>query len=170
MGTPGSPPTRLTAVPDKWVRPTKRPADLSVGPTDLVGGRRDLMKTFQKIPQTTSFRTTSRLGIQDKTSVDFAQRRSMGYGKMCNVYLCLLVVTDQESGNRPHPLANIRRTGQPLIPYAILKQSTPTTGCRVLLSGGPNQYKLAVFSVFRVLVCDLRVLSLRFRPAKQLNH
>jgi hypothetical protein len=42
-----------------------------------------------------------------------------------------------------------------LVPYAILKQSTPTTGCRVLLSGGPNQYKLAVFSVFRVLVHDL---------------
>jgi hypothetical protein len=37
MGTPGSPPTRLMAVPDKWVRPTRRPADLSVGPTDLVG-------------------------------------------------------------------------------------------------------------------------------------
>jgi hypothetical protein len=24
MGTPGSPPTRLTAIPDKWVRPTKK--------------------------------------------------------------------------------------------------------------------------------------------------
>jgi hypothetical protein len=53
MGTPGSPPTRLTAVPDKWVRPTRRLADLTVGPTDLVGGPHDLMKTFQKIPQTT---------------------------------------------------------------------------------------------------------------------
>jgi hypothetical protein len=53
MGTPGSPPTRLTTVPDKWVRPTRRPADLLVGPTDLVGGPHDLMKTFQKIPQTT---------------------------------------------------------------------------------------------------------------------
>jgi hypothetical protein len=52
MGTPGSPPTRLTAVPDKWVRPTRRPADLSVGPIDLVGGPHDLLKTFQKIPQT----------------------------------------------------------------------------------------------------------------------
>jgi hypothetical protein len=52
-GTPGSPSTRLTAVPDKWVRPTRRPADLSVGPTDLVGGPHDLLKTFQKIPQTT---------------------------------------------------------------------------------------------------------------------
>jgi hypothetical protein len=50
MGTPGSPPTRLTAVPDKWVRPTRRPADLLVGPTDLVGGPHDLLKTFQKLP------------------------------------------------------------------------------------------------------------------------
>jgi hypothetical protein len=34
---------------------------------------------------------------------------------MCNVDLALLVVTDQESGNRPHPLANIRRTRRPLV-------------------------------------------------------
>jgi hypothetical protein len=27
-----------------------------------------------------------------------------------------------------------------------------------------------VFSVYRVLVCDLRVLSLRLLPAEQLNH
>jgi hypothetical protein len=53
MGTPASPPTRLTAVPDKWARPTRRLADLSMGPTDLVGGPHDLMKTFQKIPQMT---------------------------------------------------------------------------------------------------------------------
>jgi hypothetical protein len=53
MGTLGSPPTRLMTVPDKWVRPTRRPADLSSGPTDLVGGTHDLLKTFQKIPQTT---------------------------------------------------------------------------------------------------------------------
>jgi hypothetical protein len=46
-------PTRLTAIPDKWVRPTRRPADLSVGPTDLVGGPHDLLKTFQKIPHMT---------------------------------------------------------------------------------------------------------------------
>jgi hypothetical protein len=50
MGTPGSPPTRLTADPDKWVRPIRRPADLTVGPTDQVGGPHDLLKTFQKIP------------------------------------------------------------------------------------------------------------------------
>jgi hypothetical protein len=53
MGTPWSPPTRLTVVPDKWVRPTRRPTDLLVGPTDLVGGPHDLLKTFQKIPQMT---------------------------------------------------------------------------------------------------------------------
>jgi hypothetical protein len=45
--------------------------------------------------------------------VDFAQSRSTGYGKMCNLDLGLLVVTDQESGNRPHPLANIRREATP---------------------------------------------------------
>jgi hypothetical protein len=53
MGTPGSPPTRLTTVPNKWVWPTIRLANLSVGPTDLVGSPHDLLKTFQKIPQTT---------------------------------------------------------------------------------------------------------------------
>jgi hypothetical protein len=53
MGTLGSPPTRHTAVPDKWVGPTRRPADLSMGLTDLVGSPYDLLKTFQKIPQTT---------------------------------------------------------------------------------------------------------------------
>jgi hypothetical protein len=52
MGTRGSPPTRITAILNKWVRPTRRPADLSVGPTDLVSDPHDL-KTFQKIPLTT---------------------------------------------------------------------------------------------------------------------
>jgi hypothetical protein len=54
--------------------------------------------------------------------------------------------------------------------HAILKQSTPTTVRRVLLSGGPNQYKLVVFSVFRVLVRNIRLLNLRFHIAEQLNH
>jgi hypothetical protein len=53
MGTPRSPPTRLTAIPDQWVRPTRRLADLLVGPTDLVGSPHDLLKTLQKIPETT---------------------------------------------------------------------------------------------------------------------
>jgi hypothetical protein len=170
MGTPGSPLTRLMAVLDKWAQPTRRPADLLVGQTNLVGGSHNLLKTFQKIPQTTSFTTTLRLGAQDKISVDYDQSRSTGYGKMCNVDLGLLVVTDQKSGNRPHPLANIRQTRRPLYNHTILKQSTPTTGRRVLLSGGPNQYKLVVFSVFRILVRNLRVLSLRLFPAEQLNH
>jgi hypothetical protein len=61
MGTPGSQPTRLTAIPDKWVRPTRRPADLSVDPTDLVGSPHDLLKTIQKIPQ-----TRRQLGVQAK--------------------------------------------------------------------------------------------------------
>jgi hypothetical protein len=34
---------------------------------------------------------------------------------MCNVDLGLLVVTDQESGNRPRPLDNIRRTRRPFV-------------------------------------------------------
>jgi hypothetical protein len=113
LGTPRSPPTRLTAAPGKWVWPTRRLANISVGPTNLVGSPHDLLKTFQKIPQTTSSTTTSRLGVQDKTSVDFAQSRSTRYGKMCNTDLGLLVITNQESGNRPHPLANIRRTRRP---------------------------------------------------------
>jgi hypothetical protein len=117
MGTLGSPPTRLMAVPDKWVRPTRRPADPSVGPTDLFGGPHDLQKTFQKIPQTTSSIKTLRLGVQDKTSVDYNQSKSTGYGKMCNVDLSLLVVTDQESGNRSHPLANIRRARRPFVQH-----------------------------------------------------
>jgi hypothetical protein len=71
MGIPGSPPTRLTAFPDKWVCPTRKPVDLLVGPTDLVGGPHDLLKTFQKIPQATLSLTTSRLRVQDKASVDF---------------------------------------------------------------------------------------------------
>jgi hypothetical protein len=50
MGITGSLSTRLTAIPDKWVQPTRRPADLSVGPTDLVDGSHDLLKTFQKTP------------------------------------------------------------------------------------------------------------------------
>jgi hypothetical protein len=38
MGVLGSPLTRLKVVPDKWVRPIRRPTDLIVSPTDLVGG------------------------------------------------------------------------------------------------------------------------------------
>jgi hypothetical protein len=92
---------------------------------------------------------------------------------MCNIDLGLLVITDQKSRNSPHPLANIRRTRRPLvypINPAILSNTNRRTGRRVLLSRGPNQYKLAMFSVFRVLVCDLPVLSLTLHPTEQLNH
>jgi hypothetical protein len=47
MGTPGPPPTRLTAVPDKWVRPTRRLADLSVGPPDLICGSEDVKTAWR---------------------------------------------------------------------------------------------------------------------------
>jgi hypothetical protein len=57
------------AVPDKWVRPTRRPADLLVGPTDLVGGPHDLLKTFQKISQTTLSRREDSLACKTKKSM-----------------------------------------------------------------------------------------------------
>jgi hypothetical protein len=41
MGTPGSLPTRLTGIPDKWVRPTRKLANLSVGLSDLTCGYED---------------------------------------------------------------------------------------------------------------------------------
>jgi hypothetical protein len=53
--------------------PVRRLVDLIVGATDLVGGPHDLLKTFQKIPQTILSRTTTRIGVQDKTSVDSDQ-------------------------------------------------------------------------------------------------
>jgi hypothetical protein len=43
------PQLRLLSVPNFGVKT----ADLSVGPTDLVGSPHDLLKTFQKIPQMT---------------------------------------------------------------------------------------------------------------------
>jgi hypothetical protein len=43
---------------------------------------------------------------------------------MCNVDLGLLIVTDQESGNRPRPLANIRRTRRSLVYHQPIPQSS----------------------------------------------
>jgi hypothetical protein len=57
-----------SAVPDKRVRPTRRPADLSVGPTDLVGGPHDLLKTFQKVPQMTLSRQEDSLAYKTRQS------------------------------------------------------------------------------------------------------
>jgi hypothetical protein len=41
MGTPRSPPTRLTTVPGKWVRPTRRLTDLSEDLSNLTCGPED---------------------------------------------------------------------------------------------------------------------------------
>jgi hypothetical protein len=49
MGTPRSPPTMLTTVPDKWVRPNRRLVNLTVGPTNLICGPED----FSEDPQMT---------------------------------------------------------------------------------------------------------------------
>jgi hypothetical protein len=62
-----------TWVPLSPHRPGSLPSPTSG--SDLVGGPHDLLKTFQKIPQTTYSITTSRLGVQDKTSVDFDRSR-----------------------------------------------------------------------------------------------
>jgi hypothetical protein len=51
MGTYGSPPTRVSEVPVKWIRPARSPADLQVGPETLSTTRR-LWKTLDNLIQT----------------------------------------------------------------------------------------------------------------------
>jgi hypothetical protein len=59
--------------------------------------------------------TTSRLRVQDKTTVD-TDKQIDEYDKCCNqLDLGLLVVTDQKSGHRPCLLVNIRQVGRPLV-------------------------------------------------------
>jgi hypothetical protein len=167
MSTLGSPPTRpsitsRSGLPEdpltcQWANrpswgPTRLPEDLPEdSPDDLIQNDHKNWRARQDIS-------------------GFRPKQIDGYDKSCNIDLGLQVITDQESGNRPHPLTNIRRARRPLYNQTIFKQSTPTTGSRVLLSGGPKQYKLVVSSVFRVLVRNLRVLNLRFNLAEQLNH
>jgi hypothetical protein len=191
MGTPGSPPTRLTAVPDKWARPTRRLADLSVGPADLAGSPRDLLKTFQKIPQTTWSATTSRLGVQDKTSVDFDQSISTEYGKSCNqLDLGFPIVTDLDSSPPTLSVAQYK-AGKGVLPGTTNNQQANTcnpqttstwdrsntnrrTGRRVFLSGGPNQYKIALSLCLVVISMCHTSITIAFLapdlPAEQLNH
>jgi hypothetical protein len=77
--------------------PTRPPEDLPEDtPDDLVHHNLKTWRTRQDL-------------------VDYDHSRSTGYGKMCNVDLGLLVITDKESGNRPHPLANIRRMRRSLV-------------------------------------------------------
>jgi hypothetical protein len=52
-GYPWVPTDQAHGHPRQVDPPTRRTADLLVGPTDLVGDPHDLLKTFQKIPQTT---------------------------------------------------------------------------------------------------------------------
>jgi hypothetical protein len=98
MGTPGSPPTRLMAVPDKYVRPTRRLADLSSGPNRSSWRS---TRTPEDLPEDSiddlvqhdlkTWRTRQDIG-------GFRLSRSTGYGKRCNqLDLGLLVVIDQES-------------------------------------------------------------------------
>jgi hypothetical protein len=144
-------PTPRSGACETWVplgphRPCSRPSPTSgsglpedpptcqVSPTNLVGGPHDLLKTFQKIPQIGDL-----IQNDHKTRYKIRHRwistkQTDGYGKYCNLDLGLQVVSDQESGNQPHPLANIRRARRTLYYCVILKQSTPTTEHRVLLS------------------------------------
>jgi hypothetical protein len=96
---------------------------------------------------------------------------------MCNVDLGLLVVTDQEPGNRPHALANIRRSRRPLvypINPAILSNTNRRTGHTVLLSGCPNQYKIALSLCLIVISMCYASITIALLapdlPAEQLNH
>jgi hypothetical protein len=95
MGTPGSPPTRLMAIPDKWVWPTRRPADLTVGPTDLVGGPHGLPKTFQKISRQPYLERLQDLACKTRQWL-IPTKQSDVYENSCKqLDLGLLVVTDQ---------------------------------------------------------------------------
>jgi hypothetical protein len=100
--------------------------------------------------------TTSRLDVQDKTSVDYDQRRSTGYGKMCNVDLGLLATTDQESGNRPHLLANIRRARRPLVqscnPQTIYTNNSPEA--RTSINSPFSLYSAYSCAAFEFLALD----------------
>ena len=73
MGTPGSPPTRVSVVPDKWVRPIRRLVDLSVGPSDLTVGPADLICGPKDLPEDSSRRPYP-IRIQD---LEYASRRRL---------------------------------------------------------------------------------------------
>jgi hypothetical protein len=69
----------------------------------------------------------------------FRPRQIDGIWQDVYVDLGLLVVTGQESGNRPHPLTDIRRARRPLVQHAQSSSITNRrTGRRVLLSEGPT--------------------------------
>jgi hypothetical protein len=122
MGTHGSPPTRLTAVPDKWVRPTRRLADLTVGPTDLVGGPYDLLKTFQMIPQMTLSRREDSLACKTRKSRRIKATRISF--PCCNwLEIGFLVVTDLDSGPPTLSIAQYK-AGKGVLPGTTHRPST----------------------------------------------
>jgi hypothetical protein len=123
MGTPGSPPTSLPAVPGTWVWPIRRPADLSVGPTNLVGGPHDLLKTSQKIPQTTLSRREDSLACKTRQSRRIkAARISLPY---CNwLEIGFPVVTDLDSGP-PTLSVGQYKAGKGVLPGTTIRPSAP---------------------------------------------
>jgi hypothetical protein len=165
MDTPGFPPTRLTAVLDRWVRPTRRPADLTVGPTDLVGGPHDLLKTFQKIPQATLSRTTSKLGEQDKIIVDSDKAgrriwqvlfRLRSHGRNWPGVWEPTLSAGQYKADRASPCNNTQSSSNPRCQLDVGFYSPEAW----------TSIKFGAFSVYRVLVRNLRVLSPRFHLAE----
>jgi hypothetical protein len=65
MGTHGSPPTRVSAIPDRRARPTRRPTDLSVGPArpDVwAQGHEDNLEYKTRLTSSDSFSCCNQLG------------------------------------------------------------------------------------------------------------
>jgi hypothetical protein len=91
---------------------------------------------------------------------------------MCNVDLGLLVVTDQESGNRPHPLANIR--GDPLCTIQPISQSSTTQTEELDIGSYSPKARTSINSLCSLCSaysCATFVfLALDFTPTEQLNH
>jgi hypothetical protein len=172
MGTPGFPPTWFTAVPNKWVRPTRRPADLIVDPTDLICGPHDLRRPSRRFPRWPYLICSGNLACKTRQDIGYAAIQSEDH----EIILFSLVRfpccnRPRLGAHRPCLSANIRQTrpnpwGQVIQSCNPPKAIQSRTGRRVLLSGGLNQYKLVVSIVFHVLLRNLRVLSLRSLPAE----
>jgi hypothetical protein len=165
MGTPGSPLTRFTVVLDKWVRPNRRLADLTVGPTDLICDPEDLLEDSLDV-LIVFFRVTWRVRQDIKMLVVPSDSPKIT-GLCCNLLeIGFPVVTDLDSG--PQTLS----VSQYEVGKGVLQRTTDNsskaiqsrTRRRVLLSGGLNQYKLTVSFVLRVPLHNHHILSSRSPP------